>query len=174
MKFSLLTRQLDISELVVAGNHRHGVRIVAFVPVIVAAACVRLCIDDAGSFLYGALRADGANMGGAAMQALHVAQAGEPRQQVAWCGPLDASFFAAVGAIGGGRKQRFWFTHGFAFWVWCEVIRYFIYGLSVAQLRYCAVVPESRIVFVQRAVSVRMNAANASGEVGAALTPCSL
>ena len=119
---NVLARQLDISKRGTAGNNRNAmivivalVALVAFVPMIVTTRLMVLRGEQAGCFLNRVFRAGGANVVGAAVQAFHVSQAIEATEYVAWRGPLDTNFFTAVGAIRGGREQRFWFVHGVFF-----------------------------------------------------------
>jgi hypothetical protein len=71
-----LTREFDISELIVAGNDRNAVIVImTIVPMIMTASLMVLRGDCPGCFLNGVFRADSTNMVGPAMQALHVSHA---------------------------------------------------------------------------------------------------
>lgn len=89
------------------------VALVAFVPMIVTTRLMVLRGEQAGCFLNRVFRAGGANVVGAAVQALHVSQPVEAAGHFAWRRPLDAYFFTALGTIRGGREQRFGFLHNF-------------------------------------------------------------
>ncbi len=77
----ILARQLDIGELIAAGDDNNAVIVIVvtmlIMPVIMAASFVVLRGDGAGSILNRHVRTDGANMIGTTMQTLHVAPSGE-------------------------------------------------------------------------------------------------
>jgi hypothetical protein len=108
-----LTRQFDVGEVVAPGHNLNPVRmVVALVRMIMPARFVEGHRVEARGFLYGGLRADGAYVVGAAVQALHAAESGESSGDFARRRPFDADFFAALGANRGGREQGFGFVHG--------------------------------------------------------------
>ncbi len=74
--------------------------IMPFMRMIVSAGGMKFRGEDTGGFLYGGLRADGAHVARAAVQAFHLAEAREAGAQVVGRGPFDADFLAAAGAVG--------------------------------------------------------------------------
>ncbi|MBM3341251.1 MAG: hypothetical protein FJY56_03940 [Betaproteobacteria bacterium] len=87
--------------------------VIVLVPLIMTARFMKLCRENLRGLLDRSRWLHHARMARTAVQALHVARPGEPCKHGAHGCLFDAYFFAAVGAVGIGRKQRFRFTHVF-------------------------------------------------------------